>query len=298
MRASFIRKTAGGVLFDMFNTVFMLFLAFIMLYPFWNQIVVSMNDGLDTLKGGLYFWPRKITLDNYSYIFARTDLGRGALISVLRVLVGTVTNLFFSGLLAYITTIHWFRGRRFIRVVFLITMYFGGGLVPTFLVYNNLGLLNTFSVYWVTQLFSAYNMLLIASYMYNVPKSLSESARIDGARELAIYMKIIFPICTPVFAAVAVFTAIGHWNSWFDVIVYNSSGNWDTLQAYLQKILLKAEQLTKLQGDQREMDAYRNLTPLSIRSATTMIVTLPIVVVYPFMQKYFIGGITIGAVKE
>ena len=216
----------------------------------------------------------------------------------MRVLIGTISSLFCTGILAYITTVPFFTGRRIIRIIFMITMYFSGGLVPTYLVYTQYGLTNNFLVYILPSLFNAYNMMLIASYMNNLPHALAESARLDGAREITIYAKIYLPICIPVFAAVAVFTAIGHWNSWFDVVVYNSSGTWDTLQVYLRRILLEAEMISKLQGDQRAMAAYRNLTPGSIRAATTMIVTIPIIIVYPFMQKYFISGMTIGAVKE
>lgn len=298
MNLPYIKKTMSGKIFDVFNVIFMMALAFIMLFPFWTQLVLSFNDGLDALKGNLFFIPRKFTLSNYLYIFKKSNITRGFSISVLRVVVGTTTSLFFSGLLAYVTTVPFFTGRRFMRLVFLITMYFGGGLVPTFLVYSNLGLLNKFAVYWLPTLFSAYNMVLIASYINNLPPALSESARIDGASELFIYIRIIIPLAVPVLAAVAVFTAIMHWNSWFDVVVYNSGGKWDTLQVYLRRILLEAEQLSKLQNDQRAMAAYRNLTPGSIRAATTMIVTIPIILVYPFMQKYFIGGITLGAVKQ
>lgn len=296
-RPAYIKKTVGGTIFDVLNITFMCILGFIFLFPFWNQLVLSFNEGLDALKGNLYFWPRKFTLQNYAYMFSRANLGKGVFVSLARVFVGTATNLFCSGLLAYVTTVHWFSGRRFMRTIFLITMYFGAGLIPTYLTYLRYGLLNTFTLYWITGLFSAYNMLLIASYMYNISPSLSESARIDGASEIKIYWRIIFPICVPVFAAVAVFSAIGHWNAWFDVIVFNFNGNWDTLQVYLRKILLKADMLQKMQGDQRTMAAYRSLTPDTVRAATMMVVTIPIIMVYPFMQKYFIGGISVGAVK-
>jgi putative aldouronate transport system permease protein len=298
MRAAYLKDSFGSRLFDWINAILMFIMAFVMLYPFWNQLIVSLNEGMDTARGGLYFWPRAFTLDNYRYMFENGNLSKGALISVLRVTVGTATTLFCSGLLAYVTTVKWFSGRRFTRILFLITLYFSGGLVPTYLLYSKLNLMDTFTVYWLPGLFSAYYMLLISSYMYNLPDALAESARIDGCGELRIYMKIIAPLCVPVFAAVAVFSAVGHWNSWFDVILYNSSGKWDTLQVYLRKILLDVEQVGKLTNEQKQMEEMRKLTPLSIRAATTMIVTLPIIISYPFFQKYFISGITIGAVKE
>jgi putative aldouronate transport system permease protein len=298
MRAPYIKNTVGGKIFDFFNVFLMVILIFVMVYPFWNQFIESLNEGTDTARGGLYFWPRKFTFENYKYMLNESNLGRGAAISILRVVVGTVTCLFCSGILAYITTVRWFSGRRFIRLLYIITMYFGGGLIPFYLLIAKLGLMDTFTVYWLPGLFSAYYMLLISSYIYNLPEALAESARIDGASEMKIYIRIIAPMCLPVFAAIAVFSAVGHWNSWFDVMIYNSSGKWDTLQVYLRKILLEAEQVGKLLTEQQKMEAVRKLTPRSLRAATTMLVTLPIIVTYPFLQKYFIGGITIGAVKE
>lgn len=294
---TFLKKSPSSRVFDFANFMLMCLFAFIMIYPFWNQLVVSLNQGTDTMFGNLYFWPRKFTLENYQYVFERQNLFRGVMISVLRVVVGTVTSLFCTGLLAYITTIRFFTGRKFMRIVFLITMYFGGGLIPTYLLYTKLGLMETFTVYWLPGLFSAYNMLLISSYMDGLPDSLAESARIDGASEMKIYFSIIIPLCKPVFAALAIMTAVGHWNSWFDVMIYNSSGHWDTLQVYLRKILLEAEQASKLLNDQKQFEAMKNLTTTSVRAATTMVVSLPILCIYPFFQKYFVGGITIGAVK-
>ncbi len=294
---TFYKKSLGSKIFDWFNFLFMLMFAFIMIYPFWNQLIVSFNEGVDTMYGNLYFWPRKFTFENYQYVFQRQNLAKGALISVLRCVVATVSSLFCTGLLAYVTTIKAFKGRKFMRIIFIITMYFSGGLIPTYLLYTKLGLMETFTVYWLPGLFGAYNMLLIGSYIAGLPESLAESARIDGASELTIYFRIIIPLCKPVFAALAVMIAVGHWNSWFDVLLYNSSGKWDTLQVYLRKILLQAEQAAKLQAEQKMYEAMKNLTTTSIRAATTMVVSLPILFVYPFFQKYFVGGITIGAVK-
>lgn len=292
-----INSSTASKVFDVFNVLFMIIFAFIMIYPFWNQLVISFNEGSDTVKGGLSFWPREFTLDNYTYIFKRSSILKGAMVSVLRAMVGALMTLFCTGLLAYVTTIRHFVGRRFMRLVFVITMYFGGGLIPTYLLYTQLGLTETFTVYWLPSLFSAYYMILIASYIHGLPESLSESARLDGANEITIYFKVIMPLCKPVFAAVAVMVAVGHWNSWFDVMLYNSSGNWDTLQVYLRKILLESEQASRLLSEQKQYAFMRNLTTSSIRAATTMIVTIPIVCIYPSLQKYFVGGITIGAVK-
>lgn len=292
-----IKRSVGSRVFDVFNILFMLLFAFVMIYPFWNQLVISFNEGSDTVKGGLTFWPREFTLDNYTYIFKRSSIAKGALISVLRSAVGTSMTILATGLVAYVTTIRHFVGRRFVRLIFVITMYFGGGLIPTYLLYTQLGLTETFTVYWLPSLFSAYYLILIASFIDGLPESLAESARLDGASEMAIYFRVILPLCKPVIAATAVMLAVSHWNSWFDVMLYNSSGKWDTLQVYLRKILLESEQASRLLNEQKQYAYMRNLTTSSIRAATTMIVTIPIVCVYPFFQKYFVSGITVGAVK-
>lgn len=284
-------------IFDVLNISFMIIFSFIMVYPFYNQLILSFNDGMDAARGGIYFYPRAFTLANYDYVFKNTNLWRATLFSILRVAVGTSTCLFATGYLSYIVTIQWFSGRRFMRIIFLVTMYFSGGLIPFYLLMVRLGLLNTFSVYWIPSMLSAYYMLLISSYMQNLPESLAESARLDGANELKIYLKIIFPVSVPVFAAVAVFSAVGHWNAWFDVMIYNPDGRLDTLQVILRKILLQVELIAKLQLEQQAAEQYRTLTPNSIRASTAMIVTIPIVFSYPFLQKYFISGITLGSVK-
>ncbi|MCL2571045.1 MAG: carbohydrate ABC transporter permease [Defluviitaleaceae bacterium] len=295
--APYLRSGVAGKTFDVFNIVFMVVFMFLMIYPFWNQFIISINQGLDTQRGGLYFWPRVFTLENYRFVFSSSNLMRGAVISVARVVVGTATHVVASGLLAYVTTVKNFSGRRLVRVMFIASMYFAGGLIPFYMLIINLGLLNTFAMYWLPSLFGAFNMLLIASYIYGLPDSLTESARIDGAGEFRIFFQIIAPLCLPVLAVVSIMTAVGHWNSWFDVIVFNPSGQWDTLQVHLRRILLEREAASQLLLDQQQQEAMRNLTTASVRAATTMIVTLPILFVYPFFQKYFVGGITLGAVK-
>ena len=284
--------------FDVISVIFLSLFCFVVIYPFWNQFVMSISNGLEVMKGNIYFLPRKMTLASYSLLFDDTKFLPATAISILRVVVGTVTCLLCAGLLSYITTVRYFSGRKLLRRIFVFTMYFGGGLIPTYLLMVQLKLINTFTVYWLPGLLNAYYMLLISSYMQNIPEALLEAARMDGARELSIYFRIMLPICKPVFAAVSVYVTVGHWNSWFDCMIYNPSGKWDTLQVYLRRILLEAESFTKIMDQSVAASKYRNMTPQTLRAATTVVVTLPILFVYPFFQKYFISGITIGSVKE
>lgn len=295
---AYVKDGLGGKIFDVLNVLFMIFFAFIMVYPFWNQFILSINDGTDAARGGLYFWPRMFSLESYKMLFRDASILRDLGISVLRVIVGTGTCLFCTGLLAYIVTIRSFSGRRFMRVLFMITMYFGGGLIPTYLLYSRLGLLNTFAVYWVPGLFSAYYMLLISSYIQNLPEALFEAARIDGCSELRIYIQIVLPMAVPVMAAVAVYVAVGQWNDWFSTTIYNAGGKWDTLQVYLRRMLLEVEALNKVENQALKQKQFKGLSTQTLKAATTMVATIPIIIVYQFLQKYFISGITIGAVKE
>ena len=296
--APYLRKSRSGRIFDACNTVFLLILFFIMVYPFYQQLIVSLNEGIDADRATLYFWPRKFTFENYQWLFQHSGIPRGLLISVLRVLVGTTTGLFCTSMLAYLVSVKSFSGRRPLRIFFLITMHFGGGFIPTYLLYIRLTLLNTFTVYWLPYLFNAYYMLIIASYIQNLPYSLIESALIDGASYRKIYTRIIIPMCIPVLAAIAVFIAVNQWNAWFDNMIYNANGKWDTVQIILKRMMLEADIDKKLTLETQAAQRMNTRTATTVKAACTMVITIPIVMVYPFFQRYFISGITLGAVKE
>lgn len=298
MKQSYIKQSVGSKVFDYVNLLLMIVFAALMVFPFLNLLALSLNDGVDAAKGGIYLWPRDFSFDSYKVLFQNEDLIKGFGISVLRVIVGTVSCVLCTGLLAYVVSVRNFSGRKMMRVLFVFTMFFSGGLIPFYLLIVNLGLTNTFTVYWLPTLFNPFFMLLMASYIQNLPNSVFESARIDGCNELRIYFQIVVPMSIPVFAAIAVFSAVGHWNSWFDVLIYNPSGEWDTLQVYLRRLLLEVEAIQQVQDLQLAYSKYRNISPITLRAATTIIVTLPIIFVYPFAQKYFVGGITLGSVKE
>ena len=290
----YYRKTVWTRLFDVVNAILMCLFMLTILFPFWNQLCISLSDISITPVSNITFYPQHFNTEAYQRVFSDARIVRATGVSVLRVLVGTVGTLFCTGLLAYLTTIQWFSGRKLLRRAFVVTMYFGAGLIPTYLAFISIGLYNTFWVYIVPGLFSAYYMLIIASYIQSMPDALFEAARIDGATEMKIYLRVVLPIS---FAAIAVYCAVDQWNAWFDTTIYVSNGKWDTLQIYLRRVLLEIEALSMIEDSSRALSKFRTLTPHSIRAATTMIVTLPIVCVYPFLQKYFLSGITIGAVK-
>ncbi|NBD24586.1 carbohydrate ABC transporter permease [Paenibacillus glycinis] len=292
MRTSWASRAA-----DVAIIAVLLLLGFVVIYPFINLLALSFNDGTDAARGGIYFFPRKVSYAAYGMLFENENLLKGLGWSVLRVAIGTGTCLFMTGLLSYIVSIRTFSGRKFMRILFFVTMYFSGGIIPTYILMNQLHLTNTFQVYWIPSLINAYFMLLMASYISDLPEALFESARIDGAGELRIYWRIVIPVAMPVFAAVSIYAAVGHWNSWFDVILYNFNGKFDTLQVYLRRLLLEVEATQQIRDQQLMLHKFQGLSPLTLRAATTIVVTVPILCVYPFLQKYFIGGITLGSVK-
>ena len=294
----YYRETLASKGFDVFNVLLMFLFMLTIVFPFWNQLCISFSDVSTNPVSNITVLPLGFNTESYQKGFSDTRILKVSSVSLMRVIAGTLGTLLCTGLLAYITTIEWFSGRKLLRRAFLFTMYFSAGLIPTYLAYISIGLYNTFWVYIIPGLFSAYYMLIISSYISNMPSSLFEAARIDGASELKIYFRVVIPISVPVFAAIAVYCAVDQWNSWFDTTIYAPNGEWDTLQIYLRRVLLEIEALSMIEDSSKALSKFKTLTPQSIRAATTIIVTVPIVCVYPFLQKYFLTGITIGAVKE
>lgn len=269
----------------------------ITLYPVLNTLAISFNDGIDTVRGGIHLIPRKFTLQNYYTVLHKQNMVTGAYITVLRTVVGTFLALAANALLAFIVSRKRFLFKSQLSLFWVITMYVNGGLIPTFLLYKNLHLTGTFWVYVIPGTVSAFNMLVLRTYMVGLPDSLEESAQLDGAGYMTIFVKIISPLCKPVYATVALFVAVGQWNSWFDAMLYNRmSDKYTTLQYELMKLLSSVMQQSGSADSAR--NSANSITPASIRAAATIATMLPIVCLYPFLQRYFVTGLTIGGVKE
>lgn len=292
------------VLFHSFNTVFMICLVIVTLYPFINTIAVSFNAGNDTIRGGIYLWPRVWTTQNYKAIFASGTIYDAFWISVARTVLSTILNVFLTTMLAYALSRKEYVFRKQINVIFVLTMYFSAGLIPGYFLIKDLNLLGSFWVYIFPSMVSAFNMIVIRTYIGTLPESLLESARIDGAGDFKIFMRVVFPLCKPVLATIALFVAVGAWNVWFDAFLYTSSKqSLSTLQYELMKLLSTSMNSNSnpnvAAGVGMDKDSARAMvTPLSIRAAITIVASVPILVVYPFMQKYFVVGLNVGSVKE
>ncbi len=291
------KKSLGDRIFEICNTIFMVAFVIITLYPVLNTLAISFNDGIDTVRGGIHLIPRKFTLQNYYTVLHKQNMVTGASITVLRTVVGTFLALATNALLAFIVSRKRFLFKSQLSLFWVITMYVNGGLIPTFLLYKNLHLTGTFWVYVIPGTVSAFNMLVLRTYMVGLPDSLEESAQLDGAGYMTIFVKIISPLCKPVYATVALFVAVGQWNSWFDAMLYNRmSDKYTTLQYELMKLLSSVMQQSGSADSAR--NSANSITPASIRAAATIATMLPIVCLYPFLQRYFVTGLTIGGVKE
>lgn len=292
-----IKTSAWDKVFVVCNTLFMILFVIITLYPVLNTLAISFNDGTDALRGGIYLIPRKWTLKNYITVLQKQNLITGAYITVARTVLGTLLALAANAILAFIVSRKNFLFKQELSLFWVITMYVNGGMIPTFLLYRGLHLTNSFWVYVIPGMFSAFNMLVIRTYMTGIPDSLEESAQLDGAGYTTIFIKIISPLCKPVYATVALFVAVGQWNSWFDAMLYNRmSSHLTTLQYELMKLLSSVTN----QGTSAEAmkNAAGTVTPTSVRAAATILTMLPIICLYPFLQRYFVTGLTIGGVKE
>ena len=280
----------------------MLMLSVITIYPFVNVLAISFNNAYDTVKGGIYLWPRMPTLANYQEIFKKETLLVGFRNSVLRTVIGTITSVFCTTMMAYTLSRKDFMARRVFSLMFAVTMYVSGGLIPGYLLMRNLGLFNTFMVYIIPSLIGAWNIFVIRSYIDGLPEGIQESARVDGANDLRIFLSVVLPLCTPVLATIALFVAVGQWNSWFDSYLYNNSrADLTTLQYELQKMLTAANIRPRDASDTQAIDALvqqTRVTPDALKMAMSMFVTAPVLLVYPFLQKYFVTGLTLGAVKS
>ncbi|MBN2626944.1 MAG: carbohydrate ABC transporter permease [Spirochaetales bacterium] len=298
-----MKKTTDDIIFDTAKVFMLVFLIIVTLYPFLNILAISFNDAMDSIRGGVNIWPRKFSLMNYEKIFSNPNIGHAAIISVLRTVIAVITQVFCTAMVAYTISRKEFVLRKFITLLYVITMYIDGGLIPTYFLMRSLHLVNSFHIYWVPGLVAAFNLLVIRTYINGLSESFIESAKLEGASDFTIFLKVIMPLCLPVLATVALFVAVWQWNFWFDTFIYNSSNiKLSTLQYELMKKIQSANaavsgsSASSAFAEAGGMSGSR-VTPTSLRAAMTVVVSLPIIAVYPFLQKYFVTGLAIGGVK-
>lgn len=295
-------RTGGEIVFNIINyTVFTLF-TLLCVYPFYYLIINSISANNLSAGGHIIFLPHELQLNNYVQVFKLQGLADAALVSVGRVVIGTFFPVVVSTYLGFMFSKEIMWCRKFWYRFVVITMYFGAGIIPTYLTYNSLGLVNNFLVYIIPWLIQPFNIMLVKTYIESTPASLQESAEIDGAGTMSIFFRIIIPLVTPIIATIAIFTAVGQWNSFMDTVIYVTKDNLNTLQLILWRYLNQTSQLASMiRSNQANagilVKAATLPTTTSVQMTVTVIVILPILVVYPYFQRFFIKGIMIGAIK-
>lgn len=291
-----IKKSAGDITFDTFNVVFMFVICFATLYPVWYVLIQSLNNGFDAAQGGIYWLPRKFTLDNYREVFRNNEIITAFGVSIARTIIATVFHVFFTAMVAYAFLKRELMGRKVYMTMGVITMFFSGGLIPTFIVIKTLGMFDNFSVYIFPTMFSFFDLIVFQAFFRTIPEALEESAKMDGASPFTIFIKVIMPVSKAVFATIILFNGVFNWNDFFMGVIYTNNKDLHPIQTYLYKMIVTSE---SSKASLNSVGVSRStFTSTSLQMATMFVTTIPIVCVYPFLQKHFVKGMLLGSVKE
>ncbi len=292
-----IKRTQEDWIVDTIVYALAIFIFIITFYPFFLSIVLAFNEGKDATYGGIYFWPRKFTLDNFAELLNDPAWGKALLITVLRTVLGTGITVFFTCLVAYGLSARNLIFRKFYMGMVIFSMYFSGGIIPYYMVIRSMHLTNSFLVYIIPSALNTFFLIVAISFFQDIPKDLAESASIDGAGELTILRKIILPISKPLLATIAIFTAVTQWNSWYDCAFFTQNKALRTMGYLLMSVIKKSSM------SQSNMDSYAasiansTITTVSVQLAAMIVAVAPILLIYPFFQRYIVSGLTLGSVK-
>lgn len=282
--------------FDVIVGIIFALLCFIAVYPFIYAFSYSISDGMLAQQKNIMLLPAGFTLQNYQMIFSDKRILNAVLISVLKTVSGTLLFLIVTGLCAYSMSKPRMKFRKILFVFLIIPMYMSGGMLPTYVLIYDLHLINNFLVYILPACYSTFFMLLMKTYLETIPSSIEESVKIDGGGELRLVASIYFPLSIPVIATVMLFTAVAQWNSWFDALLYVTDKSIHPLQMVLQTIL-QENSVTSLTALLQSTGKRVQISSDTYKMAVLMVTTIPIIIIYPFAQKYFIQGMTMGSVK-
>ena len=297
------RYTPGDVVFNIINYTIFILMMLLCVYPFYYLFINTISSNQLSANGDINWLPQQIQWNNYADVFKLDGLPDAFIISILRTVIGTVCTVFASAFLGFMFTQEKMWKRKFWYRFVIITMYFNAGLIPSFIINYNLGLTNNFWVYILPVIVQPFNIILVKTYIESTPKSLQEAASIDGAGILKIFFKVVLPISMPILATIAIFSAVGQWNSFQDTLIYVTDSHLYSLQYLLYSYINAANSLATLilsspgLGGSTIANLATQQTPTSIRMTVSVIVVIPILAVYPFFQRYFVKGIMIGAVK-
>ena len=290
-----IRRSFGDRLFNFVNISLMIVICVSIVYPFWNLFVQSLNDGY-TAANHLRFWPLRFTLFNYKHVLSNRYIWSGYRETLIRIVLGTSLEVFVTMIGGYALSKKYLPMIKIFTLMAVIPMFFSGGLIPQYLWNSQLGLRNTRWALVLPGLISSYNLFVMRNFFQNIPVDLEESARIDGANNIRILRSIYIPVSMAVIATITLWVMVGHWNAWFDATIYLNDANLYPLQVVLRRILLEGtQQLMDISPNVR--DSQQTASPDNVKAATVFVCMIPIMCVYPFLQKYFVKGTLVGAIK-
>ncbi|WP_139996500.1 carbohydrate ABC transporter permease [Paenibacillus paridis] len=281
--------------FIVLNYTFLALFCVITIYPIYFVLIGSFNEGSDYMRGGVFLFPREFSLANYGVVLQDERLYVGLKVSILRTVIGTLTSILFTAMVSYAMSRKNLIWRSPYYWLHLITLFFGGGLIPYFLVLKNLALINSFWVYIIPSMFSVFNMIIFNSFFREIPEELHESATVDGANEFRIFLSMFIPLSVPVLATVGLWNAVYHWNSFFDAMIFTTKRDLMPLQLLLMKMIREADVISNSQYIPPQVQ--RKISVQTIRMAAIMVSTVPILCVYPFLQRYFVTGFMVGSLK-
>lgn len=293
-----IRRTTEDKVIDTVVFIFVTLVLLVTIYPFYYVVILSLNDGVDALSGGIYLFPRHFTLTNYEQFLSDSKWIDAITVSVAKTLAGTSLTVLFTCMVAYGLSTPGLVGKKVYNIILLICMYFSGGLIPYYLTLRAYGLLNTFWVLVIPTMFSTYYCILAVSFFKELPAELGESARLDGAGEVTIFLRIILPLSKALLATLALFAAVSQWNSWSDTAFFAPANKGlRTLASLMREVITKNQVDVSSKQAMMQSARHSKVTATSVQMAAMIIAVLPIVMVYPFLQRFFVKGIMLGAVK-
>lgn len=291
-----IRKSGLDLTMDIVVYAVLTIMAIVMLYPFIYVLSTSISDQSEVMRGNVLLWPIGFDTKAYQSMIVHPLFARSYLNTVIYAVTGTLATLFITAISAYPLSRDKFRSRKAISVLYVITMFFGGGMIPTYLIIKMLGMVDTLWAIILPGSISAWNLLIMRSFFKTIPESLHESAFLDGAKDWTVLWKIVIPLSMPVMTTIGLFAMVGFWNDFFAALIYLNDPNKYPVQMVLRMILISAT-FTQGGDQQKSADLLQAISTQSLKSAAIVIAIVPIMCVYPFIQKYFVKGIMIGSIK-
>ncbi|MBD9280810.1 MAG: carbohydrate ABC transporter permease [Clostridiales bacterium] len=296
-----IHRSPGDVCFDLINVLLLTVFTLICVFPFYYLFINTISDNALSARGLITLLPKGVHFENYIQIFKISGILTAAIVSLARTVIGTTLSVFASAFLGYLLTKRNMIGHKLVYRFIVVTMYFNAGVIPWYINMMNLHLLNNFLVYILPTIVAPYSIILVKTYVESIPSALEDAAQMDGAGYMARFAWVILPVCLPILATITIFSAVGQWNSFQDTLFLISDNRLYTLQFLLYRYMNEAEALATIIKTAESSELLANMTitqtPTSIKMTVSMIVVLPILLVYPYFQKYFVKGIMIGAVK-